>query len=76
MKTLLIILIVSITTVILSACTNTPSPQNTRPTHAAKCKALKMHMMPIGNQNNTPSAVLESDQDNLRDTYKQECEGK
>ena len=71
MKTLLSL---SAATLLISACASVPSPQDTSPTQAAKCKALKLQMMPTGSQNNTPSAVLNSEQDSLRDTYKQECE--
>lgn len=71
MKTMLTLIA---TALLLSACANAPSPQDTSPSKEAKCKSLQMQMMPTGSQNNTPNAVLDSEQDNLRETYKAECE--
>jgi hypothetical protein len=68
------ILSLSTAALLLSACANAPSPQDTSPTKEAKCKSLQMQMMPTGSQNNTPNAVLASEQDSLRQTYKTECE--
>ena len=66
---------ITLTTIIaLSACTNAPSPQDTSPEKPAKCNAIRAQMMRAGHQNNTSNAILDTEQQGLQETYKNECE--
>lgn len=69
-----LIAIASIFAFALTACKNAPSPQDTSPTKAAKCNALRARMMQFGNQNNTSNAIQDTEQQNWQQTYEDECQ--
>ncbi len=60
----------------LTACANLPSPQDTQPTEKSKCAAIRAKMMQVGSEhnNNTPSALSNSQQINYQALYHDECE--
>ena len=60
--------------IVLSACADLPSPQDTTPTQEAQCKAMQSQMMQTGSQNNTANAVLDSEQQTAQQAYKDQCE--
>jgi hypothetical protein len=74
MKT--IIALTSIT-LLLSSCANLPSPQNTSPDHASRCKAIQMQISNSqalgGSGNNSSPAVTASQNEHLAQVYKDEC---
>lgn len=58
----------------LTGCLNLPSPQDTQPTQASKCAAIRAKMTQVGSTNNTPSAVSDSQNIDYRTLYHEECE--
>lgn len=60
----------------LSACTNSPSPQNTTPSNEAQCAALRTQILqaPMQTSNNTPSALADGQNVNAQDQYHKQCE--
>ncbi|MBP9726351.1 MAG: hypothetical protein KBD83_02645 [Gammaproteobacteria bacterium] len=59
----------------LTACANLPSPQDTQPTEKSKCAAIRAKMTQVGsNNNNTPTAVSNSQQIDYQTLYHEECE--
>ncbi len=69
------LLVLSAICLILTACANLPSPQDTQPTEKSKCAAIRAKMAQVGlNSNNTPTAVSNSQQIDYQTLYHEECE--
>ncbi len=61
----------------ITACTNTPSPQSTTPSHEAQCAALRVQLSQTPmttNDNNTASAVADAHNADMQQQYHHECE--
>lgn len=65
-------------TLLLSSCANLPSPQNTSPDKASRCKAIQMQIsnsQALGESgNNSSPAVTASQNEHLAQVYIDECE--
>lgn len=63
-------------TLSLSACTNSPSPQNTTPSNQAQCAALRAQVLqaPMQTSNNTPSALADGRNVDTQEQYHKQCE--
>jgi hypothetical protein len=60
----------------LSACTNTPSPQNTTPSNQSQCAALRAQLLqaPMNTNDNTPSANADGQNASTQELYHHQCE--
>lgn len=68
------IIVLTIAAITLSACHLAPSPQDTTPDKASRCKALKMKMNDPSLNNNSSTAVDTADSMDYAQAYKNECE--
>lgn len=70
-KQLLMLTLFSFT---LTGCFNLPSAQDTQPTQQSKCAAIRAKMLQVSSNNNTPSAISDSQNIDYRKLYHEECE--
>ena len=68
------LLLLPVIVLVLAGCGSLPSPQDTQPTQESKCAAIRAKMAQVGSDNNTPTAISDSQNIDYQAIYHEECE--